>query len=453
MPILISAIMVNTRFLFKLTSPHQQSITRQSRIMPRHRTGLGAFILFLTAFSIYAQAGQRIFPENYEARLQNMELMATFGKTRIPAETEIVEQMSTDFAVMRQTKTQNESVYLLFTNEEQGEFPLYSAGSYILRRVEKSSVLSQVKIFIRSEPGSYLRIAADGKRSLVDVYLFGFQLYQNIVLPISLEQVVLEPFSRIRELSHYQIDWSLLLPVEARAVDHTARKMVLAAREVLDILRDSDDGAMDSDGSFRYIEDLTDNLQSGFNCSGFAKWIVDGLYMPRSGRLLSIDALKEKHEELRGNQWSQRYEDLRDPFFGLDWSRNLARSIIALDSPVEVSAEAADVRKVSHFSYIEDVGYSVDDLRIILYTLAVQQPGFFYIGSVNRDFGSDPVLKQHVHVVVLIPYFELNGIFRVAVLERNLETSISSLKRRYSGDHIHLVRIPVSDSFVLPSVE
>ena len=409
--------------------------------------------LAISGASVSAQSELRAFPENFEARLQNLELIGTYAKARAAVNTTTIEQMSTNFAVSFETREQNGSVYLLFINEEGGEFPLYSKGSYILKSDKETGQLLQVKVFIRSEPESFLRITSDGKRSRAEVYLFGYALYKNIVLPLPVEQIVIEPFSRIYELSRYQVDWDIILPAETRLVDQITFAMVESVRQVLGTLNDSDDGAMDTDGSFRYIEDLTDNLQSGFNCSGFAKWIVDGIYLPRAGVMLSIEALKEKHTDLRGNQWSRRYEELRDPYFGLDWSRNLARSILELDSPSDLSAEAADVRRISHFSYIEDVGFRIDDLKIILYMLAVQQPGFFYIGSVNREYGSDPVLKQHVHVVTLFPYFDKNGIFRVVVLERNLETGISSLKRRYSGDYIHIVKIPVTDSFILPSVE
>ena len=412
-----------------------------------------AFLISLSVQPVSAQSSLAVFPENVEARLLSSELIASYAAGRTSKETLVIEQMSTDFAVFRQVKEQNGSVYLLFTNEEGGEYPLFSRGSYIFKSDRKTGALTQIKIFLHSETGSFIRITADGRRSLAEVYLFDYQLYRNLVIPIPLEQIALEPFGRIRELSRYQIDWDLLLPLHIDPADMTARNMVASIRDVLGTLKDSDDGAMDADGGFRLIEDLTDNLESGFNCSGFAKWIVDGVYYPRTGSLLSIEKLKEKHTELRGNQWSLVFEEERDPYFGLDWTRNLACSVLYLHSQSHISPEGADVRYVKHFSYTEDVGFRMQDLRVIFYILAVRQPGFFYLGSVNRDFGSDPVLKQHTHVAVLFPYFDNNGIFKVSVFERNVETGISSLQRRYPSDHIHLVRVPVTNSFILPSVE
>ena len=392
-------------------------------------------------------------PENYEIRAKYRD--AIFGpKNLMVAFEPVVErQIGSDAGVSMQVIGQNDAFYLLFTNEEEGEYPLYSRGSYIIKRDIETGDFAQIKVFIRSEPGSYVRILPHGKRSKMDVFLMQNLLFRNVVLPMPLEQIVTEPFSRIKDASRYQVEWDLLSPTVQRPVDRTIDDMVTKLRGRLEYLRDADDGAMDSGGTFKLIEDLTENLGSGFNCSGFAKWVVDGLYLPRTGKLLPIEALKEKHLELRGTVWSDTYEESRDPYFGLDWSRNLAVSIIGLDAGSSLNPEVADVRNVPFFEYFEDVGYKVENVELILYLLARKDPGYFYVGSINREFGSDPVLRQHVHVLVLFPYFDVDGKFTVVIMERNVETGVASLLDRYANDYIHLVKIPASNTFLPPSVE
>ena len=73
------------------------------------------------------------------------------------------------------------------------------------------------------------------------------------------------------------------------------------------------------------------------------------------------------------------------------------------------------------------------------------------VGSIQL-VGTDPVLKQHVHTVVLFPYFDESGVFRLVVMERNSETGISSLKNRYAADHIHLVRLPAFAGYTPPTL-
>jgi hypothetical protein len=147
-------------------------------------------------------------------------------------------------------------------------------------------------------------------------------------------------------------------------------------------------------------------------------------------------------------------EDARDPYFGLDWTRNIAVALMQLDHPgTELAPTAADVREVPFSQYVRNVGYPVVDMKEVLYLLAIQDPGYFYLGSVNKEFGTDPVLRQHTHVVVLFPYFTGDGKFRVSVMERNVETSLQSLADRYPDDFIHLVRIRAERNYVPPVIK
>ncbi len=112
-----------------------------------------------------------------------------------------------------------------------------------------------------------------------------------------------------------------------------------------------------------------------------------------------------------------------------------------------VDPESADLRRVDFFTYIEDVGYPVADLENLLFTAAFRNPGFVYLGSINSEYGKEPRLRQHFHIVVLLPYFAANGDFRIAVMERNTESSTASLIKRYPADFIHLVRLDARGVF------
>jgi hypothetical protein len=53
---------------------------------------------------------------------------------------------------------------------------------------------------------------------------------------------------------------------------------------------------------------------------------------------------------------------------------------------------------------------------------------------------------------LFLPYFDQSGAFKLAVLERNNETSVASLEARYPEDHIHLVRLAASKSYSPPTL-
>lgn len=406
-----------------------------------------------SAYPLSGSARFHGFPENVEIRREYHDLIfASRSEARSAIQTTVRQTVSgtkVRFAVMEQ----NGYFYLTFSNEYEGDFPLHSKGSYIIKRKVDSGDFVQAKVFIRDSEDCFVRLYPRRDRTVMDVHLFGTAVYRDVVIAFPFERTIQEPMADIMRLTADRVNWDLLVAPEDRLEDSLMRAIVHTLRDELTSLADSDDGALDADGTFRFIDDLSLNPKGGFNCSGFAKWVVDGLYYPLSETYLQISALKRKHPDARGNAWSDRYELARDPYFGLDWTRNLAVSVKRMHVGGDVDIEDADVRTVPFFLYVEDVGYPVDDIELITYLLAVTDPGHLYLGSVNHEFGTDPVLRQHTHVVVLMPYFDLSGDFRLVVLERNRETSVESLKGRYSGDFVHLVRVPIHAEFLPPSAD
>lgn len=285
-----------------------------------------------------------------------------------------------------------------------------------------------------------------GERSRMDLFLYGYQLYHNVTVPLRFGQILTDSFSKVISLTEPSIDWSLVLPVRPLSEDRVVQSMVETIGKLIPRLSRS---ASASAGQFAYFEDLRALSHDGFTCTGFAKWVIDGLYEPQTGHLISIEALEKRHLELRGNPWSSRYEKERDPYFGLDWSRNLAVALTRLENPA-AGPRSDDVSDVPTVPYINNVGYPINDLGIVLYELAVTSPGFFYLGAVNREFGSNPVLREFTHVVVLFPYFDSRGKFRVAVVDNGLEEGTIGLQRRFANEYIHLVGVQASREFRPP---
>jgi hypothetical protein len=259
------------------------------------------------------------------------------------------------------------------------------------------------------------------------------------------------------------VDWPLALPPARSPADQRIARVVAALRSRLARLRDVEDGAMARDGTFVLIADgspqrgaASKGPKGGFNCSGFAKWVVDGFIRPLTGSLTDIAWLSERDTSSRGNRWSAPREEERDPYFGLDWTRNLARALEQARTGELPGPEAMDVRDVELFPYVEDVGYPVENLPTILYLLARRDPGAIYLGSVNSSPEAGAAsggIRQHHHVVVLFPYVEEQGVFRQVVMERNLETSLESMRQRYAGSFVHLVRLDSAGEFAPPAVE
>jgi hypothetical protein len=222
-----------------------------------------------------------------------------------------------------------------------------------------------------------------------------------------------------------------------------------------------------------FINTLTDqDGAAGLNCSGFAKGVVDGLLRPLTGARLPFPPLKAPYGD-RGSSFTDPFEALRDPFFGLDWTRNLAsRANSLLRSPefgtlteievrnAPISSLITTTRGVStvrpYPGFLLNAGFGFEGLHPLLYTLAIDEPGRIYLASVNTEMGPPatadnprglPRMRQHFHVAVLVPYFDVRGDFQVALFESAEETSFARFKSRYPGHYVNLVRIPVEGAF------
>lgn len=410
-------------------------------------------------YSGAASSGDMDIRENVEIRELLRDMVSSPTTEALSFVRKVFTQRGQDNRVAVEVRRSGDAFYILFLNEEALAFPVFSRGSWVIKRDLATGNFLQAKIFFHSDPGSFVRIFPDrggaltGK-CLMDVYLFDRRLHRDVPIGSGFVNLLSLPFAQIIDATKGTVNWKALVPPVDSSVYADIRAMVDKIRPRLAGLRDAEDGAMDRNGHLVFIETLLPQGSSGgFNCSGFAKWVADGIYRPRAGTYLDIEALKRKPLSARGNFLTRRYEDERDPFFGLDWSRNIAFELARLEPEGKrAGLKTHDVNALPYWKYREDIGFAVSELPAILYYLALNEPGNFYIASLNREFGKKPVLRQHIHVAVLFPYIDEAGRFFSPVMERNIETSLGALGQRYAGDFIHLVRVKARPGFSLPEL-
>jgi len=406
---------------------------------------------------IGAPASYDVPPENWEARTRLADSIFAPLREAAAAGRQVISQPAGAAKVQFQADEQSGALYLVFANQSGVDYPLDGAGTYIIKRSLKDGSFLQAKVFVQDGPGTYLRLFPQGDRTLMDVYLFGEPFQTRIALPVSFERLLTAPLSSVIEWSAAVVDWPLVLAPAPGPGDRRIQEIVQALTSRLHGLRDMDDGAMDGAGRMVYIATGAPAGKGGFNCSGFAKWVVDALYAPLTGKMMDIAPLKSRNAA-RNNTWTTRFEEELDPYFGLDWSRGLARTIAQAQTGAAPTDAQIDVRDSDRLPYIRDVGYPVPKLEYLLYFLTRRNPGTFYVGSVNAQSmlavsEGTPTLRQHHHLIVLLPYFDLKGVFQVAVMERNVRTSLASLTRRYGNEYVHLVRIDSAGTFAPPRIE
>jgi hypothetical protein len=366
-----------------------------------------------------------------------------------------------------------EEFVIILARELAGAFPGWAQGSWTLTRRRDDGSPVRIRVFPQTDFNNYVQFRPFSKdRCVMDVVIYNAYIVDSLPLPVPFERLYVLPLEEILGLAQGKFPRRYFEPQLDAYRD--VRAFVAAVRNRIGEISFGDDGAMDENG--RYV--LIDNLASqtgdpGLNCSGFAKWLVDGILRPLTGERLPIGPLKARFGE-RGSGFTEPWDALRDPFFGLDWTRNLAAAANrVLRSPAFGEAAEIEVRDAPFSTvirrdkggatprpfpgYLPDTGFSIEGIHPLLYTLAIDEPGRIYLASVNSELGAPvtqdnprglPRMRQHFHVAVLVPYFTSYGNFRVALFESAEETQFNAFKTRYPADYyVNLTRIPVETSF------
>jgi len=352
-----------------------------------------------------------------------------------------------------------------------GQFPGWAQGSWMLIRRKDSGAGTLIRIFPRSDQYTYIQFRPfSADKCWMDVVLYGGYATQSVPLAVPFERLYTMPLNEVLGLAGNKFPRKYFDPDPEDYQDQ--RRFISLVRQRLPELDFADDGAVDENGNYVFIETLQPQSAGGLNCSGFAKWLIDGILRPITGGRLAIPPLKAPFGS-RGSSFTELWEEKRDPYFGLDWIRNLAAEAgTVLRSPSYSVLDEFEVRTelfsqvivpekntfVTHSypGFLEEAGYGVEGLHPLLYSLAIDEPGRFYLAAVNNESGPEatqdnprggPRLRQYFHVAALVPYFDEYGAFRIAVFESAAETSFNAFKSRYPGHYVNLVRIPLETAF------
>ncbi|AHH06574.1 Hypothetical protein BCD_0508 [Borrelia crocidurae DOU] len=344
-------------------------------------------------------------------------------------------------------------VYYSFFNRKNGVSYIFP-GSYVIK-VGKHGI-EQVKIFFLNRSDTFIRIKAGDVHSNADFYLINTLIHKDIKLPFKISDIATGSFIEVVRYIDNFIDFELFNPKYLEVYDNVSNMVdnLKSFLKISPLMFEVHDGAMNEFGEMVYIKTGEPQREPiGFNCSGFSKWVADSIYKVKTEKLLKIKDLKVRHIGVRGNGFTKYHEFSRDPFFGLDWTRNIAYKLHNVNVNLDLSKiKEFDVNNIGFLKYIENRGYEIDNLEFILYYLAVKDPGHIYLGSLNTTIDGFPGKIFHKHIVVLFPFIDQNSIFRVSLMEINDETSIKSLKDRYPNSYIHLVKVKVPKHISVVSI-
>ena len=364
--------------------------------------------------------------------------------------------------VQVRAEERNSEISVILARERNGSYPGWAQGSWIYTRSLSTGSPLRIRMFLRSDPQIYVQWRPFGNdKSQIDLVLYEAYVVRGLPIGIPFDRLLTMPVEEILTAAGSRFPRRFFDP-DPRLY-RNINSFVAKVRAALPSLNYEDDGVIDETGSYVFIESLRkQNEPVGLNCSGFAKWVIDGMLKPVTGKRLSVASLK-KPVTPRSSSLAANFEE-RDSLFGLDWTRNLAlETAKVLRSPAFATLENIEVRQETFASTIDrtggrvaiksypgfllNAGFSMEGLRPLLYTLAVNEPGHIYLASVNRERGTAPPQRQHYHVAVLVPYFNEFGNFQILVFESAEETNFAGFLRRHPEGMVNLVRVPVEGVF------
>ena len=359
-------------------------------------------------------------------------------------------------------------------------------GSWVLTRSKATGAPLFIRLYFSYNSDIFVQLSpvADGTASRTNVDFMLYNMYATRAVPLHM------PFTRF-----YGVSLGTLVQWTARTVPwhyadvypgvyRAVKQMIGVIRNRLPDIVYREDALYDergnpisvATGKARVISAADGDKLSLSSC-GFVKWIADGLVEPLAGggllrAPLIVPTVTNSAVGYQG-VLSQAY----NLSLALDWTRNLASAIRAVESGVELRYPDSDVDvRLEPFvaestpggvarvtGYLADNGYSMTQLRALLYVLAVTDPGKFYFGAIRdtdrsrtvQTVAADgtrttehlPEVKVFNTCVALFPYFDDNGRFACAVFADGAEYELSSLIAQYRKEFIHLVRVNASDQF------
>jgi len=430
-----------------------------------NRFVLSVFLVFLVASAAFSRDltnPPEGFVETADVRgdLFDDWLSAGISPLMSLASDEVTDRFGRVFAVRRERDDENGLLAVRIQARDaagiQGQWVLYRSFSDGLPHEIRIYPLDNSRIWVSLFPGDS---GPESGKSRLDLVLYGSTAVSGIPVGVPLVKLYTASFQDIMLMTRALVPWDLL---DHHVDDYAAaRSAVSVIRDRLPSLVYLDDGAFDHDGRPVHIRDgspqspaevlsalgpgqTPDNIAGGVNCSGFAKWIVDGIVFPEAGSRLFLDPLK-KQTDSPETHFTEPFRESRDVFFALDWTRQLASAVVSLGGrgtvlPAESGADVTVDPFPGFARHVPGVGYRSGALQSLLYWLAIRESGHMYLAAISRERG-DPPLRQYHHIAVLFPYFDEHGQFTIAVFESAAETPYPLFVSRNDDAYIHLVRV------------
>lgn len=352
------------------------------------------------------------------------------------------------------------------------DFPGDACGAWILFRNSDSGKGEKLRIYFSANSSEYVEFEADENKTLADFVICGLYAAKGVPVGIPFEKLYEASFQQILLLTEHLLPWNYADSQKGQF--DSKLQMIGVIRKNLGRIFYTADTCYNENGESIWISSGKKHSSDDFkdftvqteienplfvDSAGFLKWIVDGLVVPFNGSFLYRDPLMVKtvNYELTGRNGI--LGQTMDISFTLDWCRNLSAACLSVKSSkkymwneanmdVQLDPFASEVAENAAASqitgFIKDSGYSVENLKPLLYVLASTEPSYFYLAAIKR-----PVKEVYGNAenfifdqcAAIFPMYDKDGKFACVVFENGRELTLNQFVSKYEGCFVNLSRV------------
>lgn len=374
-------------------------------------------------------------------------------------------------------------------SERKGEDIVYTegtAGTWVLYRDKRTDKASKIRIYFNADPGVYLELRNGENKTYADMVLYDCYMVRSVPIGVRFKKLYTMSFDEIQALTRKSLPWASVRVVPGQY--HPVLQMAAVIRGCLPRIVCAHDAAYNEAGelySVQFNEPFTISdealakdpslaearqaMASGsglvLSAQGFVKWVADGIVEPATGSYTNLGNMVAPTVNYSSLGKRGVISQTWNLSLTLDCCRNLAvdalnarstkrsyrykmgaSDVTGVDVTVEpFVSDIVDDGELRSVGYIKDTGYSVIELKSLLYVLAVTESQYIYFAAIKS--GSKAGDSVFNNCAVLMPFFDDDGKFGCTVFEQGKEYSLDAFIELHPDSYIHLNRVKSSDFF------
>ncbi len=372
--------------------------------------------------------------------------------------------------------------------EKTARYSKTTPGSWILYRNGKTGKPLRVRLYFNNDSDVYVEFRDNTPKLYADMVVCNAYIARSIPVGFSLKKLYTTSFDALVNMTKRSLPWWQVNVVPDQY--HSVLQMAKLVRTYLKRIYYQEDACYNENEELYSIENnepfkantndsaknaaidsaVSSAVSKGFlvmSGPGFLKWITDGIVKTSTGRNTKIEDLvvpTVNYNSLGKNGVISQNWNLS---FTLDWCRNLAvealnarsskrrytytmgaKDVTGVD--VRISPFVADISDgnlLQSTGYSVDTGYSLRELKGLLYILAATEPRHFYFAAIKQHSVDKPENAAFTNCAVLFPFFDGRGKFDCIVYEMGKELTLSDFIKAHEDSFIHLERVEATDYF------